>query len=435
VTSERVPYTQSGRMMAIATPLGQDVLLLEHLAIDEGVNGLFTIEAAVKSQRDDLQASDLIGASVDFRLKLKDDGTRWWNGFVTDLHEGSLTSRGTRSYALTVRPKLWTLSQRSDCRIFLGQTSPQIIEILCREHGIVDFVLRITGKPVPQDYSVQWNETDLDFMLRRMQEDGLFYWFDHQQGRHTLIVADHVSGYDKASEPNVRFAEGSAAQDHINAWRRRFAFTPGKRSGRDWQFLTMSTPEATQDTFADVPGNAQAELYEFPGRFADTWGAEGMMKNRIQASETGFETVEARSTVRTLAPAQTIVPQDVAKPSNVFSKQVVTAIRHEATDRTYETNGGQPAYANTFEVMPATRPATPHRTVRRPKIVGSQIALIAGPSGEEIFTDQFGRVKVWFPWDRRAKKDGSDTIWIRVGQPWAGSTWGTRSSHASAWNV
>ena len=414
MTAERVPYTQSGRMMAIATPLGQDVLLLEHLAVDEGINGLFTIAAAVKSQRDDLKAQDLIGASVDFRLKLKDDGTRWWNGFVTDLHEGSLTSRGTRSYALTVRPKLWTLSQKSDCRIFLGQTSAQIIETLCKEHGISDLQLRITGKPIPQDYSVQWNETDLAYMLRRMEEDGLFYWFTHQQGRHTLVVADHASGYDKAQEQSVRFAEGSAAQDHINQWRRRFAFTPGKRAGRDWQFLTMSTPEATQDTFAPVPGNAQAELYEFPGRFADTWGAEGMMKNRIQASETGYETVEAASTVRTLAPAQTFTPKDVAKPSNRFLPQVVTVIRHEAVDRTYETNGGQPSYTNAFKVTPATTPATPHRTIRRPKIIGSQIALIAGPSGEEIFTDQFGRVKVWFPWDRRAKKDGSDTIWIRV---------------------
>ena len=424
MTSGKVPYTQAGRMMAIATPLGEDVLLLEHLAIDEAINGLFTIQAQVKSQRDDLAAGDLIGSNVDFSLKLKDDGTRYWNGFVTDLHEGSLTSRGTRSYALTLRPKLWTLSQRSDCRIFRGTTSPQIVETLCKEHGISDLELRITGQPAPQDYSVQWNETDLAYMLRRIEEDGLFYWFLHKQGAHTLVVSDHVWGYDMSPEPEPRFTEGSPAQDYINRWRRSFAFTPGKRTGRDWAFLTMSTPEATQPSFATVPGNAPAELYEFPGRFADTSGAEQMTKHRIQATETGFETVEAASTVRTLGPAQKITPRDVAKPENVFAQQVITAIRHEAEDRTYETNAGVPSYANTFAVMPATTPATPHRTIRRPKIIGSQIALIAGPSGEEIFTDQWGRIKVWFPWDRRAVKDGSDTCWMRVGQPWAGTTWG-----------
>ena len=132
MTSDRVPYTQAGRMMAISTPLGEDVLLLEHLAIDEGINELFTIRAGVKSQRDDLKAGDLIGSSVDFRLKLKDDGTRWWNGFVTELHEGPLTSRGTRSYALTIRPRLWTLSQTSNCRKFQDLASPAIVEQLCK---------------------------------------------------------------------------------------------------------------------------------------------------------------------------------------------------------------------------------------------------------------------------------------------------------------
>ena len=132
----------------------------------------------------------------------------------------------------------------------------------------------------------------------------------------------------------------------------------------------------------------------------------------------------AASSVRTLGPGQTFTPTDVAKASDVFAAQVVTSIRHVAIDPTYETGGGRPAYDNTFTVMPATTPATPHRTIPRPKIQGQQIALIAGPSGEQIFTEQYGRIKVWWPWDRRAKKDGSDTCWIRVAQRWAGSTWG-----------
>ncbi len=411
-------------MMAISSLLGEDVLLLEHLAIDEAINGLFTIHAQVKSQRDDLRAGDLIGSSVDFSLKLKDEGTRWWNGFVTDLHQGSLTTRGTRSYSLTVRPKLWTLSQTSDCRIFRNMTAQQVIETLLSEHGIADFKLRITQNLTPIDYSVQWNETDLAYMLRRMEQMGLFYWFEHSQGRHTLIVADHQSGYRDSSEPEVRFTEGSAAQDYINRWNLRYAYTPGRRAGRDWNFLAMEAPQGEQANFNIVPGSAAKELYEFPGRFDDSWSAEQAMKYRIQATETGFETVDASSTVRTLAPGRRFTPQDVAKPSNAFQPQVVTSIRHEASNRTYETNGGKPSYANTFIVTPATTPATPHRTIPRPQILGSQIALIAGPQGEEIFCDQWGRIKVWFPWDRRAVKDGSDTCWIRVGQPWAGTTWG-----------
>ena len=421
----QVPYTQSGRMIAISTPLGEDVLLLEHLAVDEGINGLFSIHASVKSQRDDLKASDLIGSTVDFSLKLKDAGTRWWNGFVTELHEGPLTSRGTRSYALTIRPKLWVLSQTSNCRKFQNLASPSIVEQLCKEHGITDLDLRITGAPAAQEYSVQWNETDLDYLVRRLQFDGIFYWFEHQQGKHTLVVADHVSGYRDSSEPQVRYTLGSAAQDHITEWRRTFAFTSGKRAGRDWNFLTMNAPEGDQTSFDIVPGSAATELYEFPGLFSDSTSAEQAMKYRIQTTETGYETVAAASSVRTLGPGQRFTPQDTANPNDVFAQQVMISIRHVAHDQTYESAAtSRPSYENTFAAMPATTPATPHRTVPRPRIVGSQIALIAGPSGEEIFTEQYGRVKVFFPWDRLAQKDGSDTPWIRVGQPWGGTTWG-----------
>ncbi len=424
MTSDRVAYSQSGRMMAVETKLGPDVLLLHHLEIDERVNALFEIQAAVKAQRDDLQAGDLIGSSVDFRVKLKDGGERWWNGFVTQMHEGSLTTRGTRSYAMTVRPRLWLLSQRSDCRIHLSTTTEQIIETLLSEHGITDYKIRITQKLVSRDYSVQWNETDLDYLRRRLEQDGIAFWVDQAKGKHTLIFGDHYSSYDRAPEEEVRYAEGSAAMDNINTWRRSFAFTPGKRAAKDWNWLAMQAPGFDQTSFAQVPGNAAHELYEYPGRFDDSTSAEQATKMRIQATESGFETVEAASTVRTLGPGQTFTPIDVAKPDNKFAKQVVTAIRHVATDPTYETGGEVPSYDNTFTVIPATTIATPHRYTRRPRINGQQIALIAGPQGEEIFTNQYGQVKVWFPWDRRARKDGTDTIWIRVGQPWAGTTWG-----------
>ena len=411
-------------MMAVETKLGDDVLLLHHLEIDERVNALFEIQAAVKAQRDDLKAGDLIGSSVDFRVKLKDGGERWWNGFVTAMHEGGLTTRGTRSYAMTVRPKLWLLSQRSDCRIYLSTTTAQIIETLLSEHGITDYKILITQKLVTRDYSVQWNETDLDYMRRRMEQCGIAFWVEQAKGKHTLVFGDHYSSYDRAPEEEVRYAEGSAAQNHISEWRRSFAFTPGKRAAKDWSWLSMQAPGFDQTSFPQVPGNAAHELYEYPGRFDDSVSAEQATKMRIQATESGFETVEAASTVRTLGPGQTFTPVDVAKPDNKFAKQVVTAIRHVATDPTYETGGGTPSYDNTFTVIPATTIATPHRYTRRPRINGQQVALIAGPAGEEIFTNKYGQVKVWFPWDRRARKDGTDTIWIRVGQPWAGTTWG-----------
>ena len=432
MTSDRVPYTQTGRMITVSSRLGEDVLLLDRLDIWESINDLFEMHASVRSKRSDLQAADLIGSNVDFSLKLKNEERRYWNGLVTNLHEGPLISRNLRSYELTVRPALWLLSQKTDCRIFQNQTSLQIMQTLCSEHGINALDLRITGQLAPQPYSVQWNESDLNYMLRRMQIDGLFYWFEHREGVHTFVVADHQFGYRDCGEPQVRYTQGSSDRDHITDWRRTFSFIPGKRSGRDWNFELMSAPFGQQPSLVALPGNGTRELYEFPGGFLDTSAAREMMKHRMEATETAFETVEARSNVRFLAPGQRFTPYVVENTDQAFGQQVVTAIRHKIISETYEaaTNEtkapGRPEYENTFTVMPSQTPATPHRTVPRPRIVGSQIALIAGPQGEEIFTDQFGRVKLTFPWDRRAKADGSDTCWMRVGQAWAGTTWGSQ---------
>ena len=294
MTSERVPYTQSrpddgdrhaARRGHVACSINLD--------IDEAINALFEIRADVKSQRDDLRAGDLIGATVDYSLKLKDGGTRWWNGFVTALHEGPLTNRGTRGYAMTVRPKLWLMTQKS------GLPDPSSIKLLPRwsRRFAWSTALRTSSSASPASRSRRNTRSSgtrpiSPTCCAACRRDGLFYWFEHKQGHHTFVVADHYSGYRASSPSEVRYTLGSAAQDQITDWRRTFAFTPGKRTGRDWNFLTMQTPTATQSTFAAVPGNAQKELYEFPGRFADTTGAEQMTKNRIQATETGFETVE-----------------------------------------------------------------------------------------------------------------------------------------------
>ena len=145
----------------------------------------------------------------------------------------------------------------------------------------------------------------------------------------------------------------------------------------------------------------------------------------MMSSEADHQRSEGASTVRTLSPGRRFKPYDVANPTNIFDEQVIIEIIHTAHDRSYATNEeGEPEYQNTFVSIPSKVPATPHRLTKRPKIEGTQVALVAGPEGEEIHPDEYGRIKVWFPWDRRAKKDGSDTCWIRVAQNWAGAGWG-----------
>ncbi|BCM87002.1 fimbrial protein [Methylobacterium indicum] len=325
-----------------------------------------------------------------------------------------------------MRPRLWLMSQRSDCRIFLTQSTLEVLETLCAEHRIRNYTLAgITRPPPKRDYVVQWNETDLAYLLRRLQEEGLFYWFRHERGKHTLAVGDHPSAYDGSQDTRIRLAFGSSDAEHIHDWRRQLSFTPGKRSGNDYEFLTPNLDLASDTPSIDrVPENTAYELYEYPARALTREAGERATRLRMQATETGFDRVEGRSSVRTLAAGSRFTPYEVAHPRHVYPAQVVTQILHRAEDPTYESGAGTPHYENAFTTLPANRPATPHRTVPRPRIDGLQIALIAGPPGEEIHTDAFGRIKLQFPWDRRARGDGTDTGWVRVTQSWGGRTWG-----------
>ncbi|WP_236016057.1 type VI secretion system Vgr family protein [Brucella endophytica] len=427
-------FIQASRVLKLSTSLGEDVLLPERASITEGVNQLFEIEIAVRSKKN-IAPADLIGKPVDLELEVsqgeygEEPVRRCWNGLVTELHEGPAVTRGLRSYHLVVRPSLWLLSQTRDSRIWMDQDTLQVLETLLKEHGLTQAdtggVLR---RRPPIHYSCQFNESDLRYLLRRFEEEGYFYWFGHEKGLHRLHVANYANSWLKPEgDGRVRVAYGSSDSNHINEWKRRFTYVPGKRSGADWNYKTFGhIPIESTPSLVELPGNAKREIFEWPARAMDLDEARQVEKLRIQASEADHERVTGTSNVRILEPGRRFQPYDAANPDARFEEHVIIAAEHVIVDRSYETDGGSlPEYRNRFEAIPSRIPLTPHRTTPKPKIEGLQVAVVAGPQGEEIFCDSDGCVKLWFPWQRhRAKKDGTDTKWIRVSTNWAGQGWG-----------
>ncbi|SDP38868.1 type VI secretion system tip protein TssI/VgrG [Phyllobacterium sp. OV277] len=421
---------QADRILRISTSLGTDVLLAEKMDIHEEINGLFVIGIDVKSKQTDIRPEELVGTLADVSIEIAYGERRPWNGLITGFREGPPVSRGLRSYKLTIRPQFWLLSQRSDCRIWMDMTTLQVAETLLSEHGIKAAVTGgVVTPPVPIHYSVQWNETDLAYLTRRLEYDGLFYWFEHKDGEHTLHMASHPYGYTKGPETDVRFAAGSTDRNHISEFARDYQFTPGKRAGGDWNFEMPKGPQgATTPSLVSLPKNAEYELFHYPSKALDQSTNDQASKLRMQAVEADHEKIEGHSTVRTLAAGRRFKPYEVAHADHVFEEYVVTAIVHHIVDHSYETvQDGELDYSNSFIALPSRLPATPHRHTPNPRVDGSQVAIVAGPPGEEIHPDEYGRIKVWFPWQRnRTKKDGSDTCWIRVMQSWAGSTFGSQ---------
>ncbi|WP_082760231.1 type VI secretion system tip protein TssI/VgrG [Agrobacterium bohemicum] len=431
-------FIQASRVLKVKSPLGEDQLLPERMVINEGVSQLFEIQLNVRAKKESVKPEELIGRLIDVSVEVNqgdgEDGSgvrRPFNGLVTDLHEGPPITRGLRSYAMTIRPQMWLLSRRSDCRIWMDKTSVEIAETLFSEHGIpAPDTSGIIKTPPAQHYSVQFNERDLDYLRRRFEEDGLFYWFSHEDGSHKLHVADTANGWlgpspSAQGEGKVRLAQGSSDRNHINDWARRFSYVPGQRAGADWNFETPGmVPGNMTPSLVQMPDATKRELYEYPARIKTVEEAERAQKLRAQSIEADHDRVFGGSTSRILEAGRRFTPYEVAHPEHEYEEHVIIKASHTIVDRSYETNSNEPEYRNTFEAIPARVPLTPHRTTKRPKIEGTQVAIVAGPEGEEIHPDQYGRIKLWFPWDRKAKKDGTDTCWVRVAQNWAGSTWG-----------
>jgi type VI secretion system secreted protein VgrG len=432
-------FIQASRILKVSSPLGEDQLLAERVEIDEAVSTLFAIRLSVRAKREAVKPGELIGRLVDLSIEVEqgEDGDggvrRPFNGLVTELNEGPPVSRGLRAYSLVLRPQMWLLSRRSDCRIWMDKTAIDNVETLFSEHGIpAPDVSGIVLRPPPQHYSVQWNETDLDYLLRRFEEDGLFFWFSHEHGSHRLHVADSAISWAKPSasaqgKGRVRLAQGSSDRNHINDWARRFCYVPGRRAGADWNFETPNmVPGTMTPSLVQMPDAVKRELYEYPSRISTVSEAERAQKLRMQASESDHDRVFGRSTSRVIEVGRRFTPYEVAHPEHGYEEHVIVSMRQSVVDRSYETNSNDPEYSNSFEAVPSRVPMTPHRATKRPRIEGTQVAIVAGPSGEEIHPDKYGRIKLWFPWDRKAKKDGSDTCWVRVAQSWGGGTWGAQ---------
>jgi type VI secretion system secreted protein VgrG len=427
-------FTEAGRSLQINTPEGKDAFLTEKFWCRQVVNGLDEGKVVLRAKRDDVKAQDIVGKEVTVSLMTDHlGGRREWNYLVIGLSEQPRLTRGLRQYELALRPTLWLMSQRSDCRIFLNKTAVQIAEILCDEHGIKGLdTSRVFDLPPAQEYTVQWMETDLDFLMRMFQKFGIFFWTRQDNGKQVLVLSNKSIGWDKGADGDkgmTRIASGSTAETHISEWRADYQFVPGKHAGRDWNFEDPNRVQRSDiNSTVELPRNGSYEIYQYPALAMNGREAQKQMTSHAQASEAAHQTIVGKSDCRDLQPGAKVTPFDLSNPQYAYETAVIMSIEHTAVNPSYETTdeGTGPDYFNEFTALPASLPATPQRTIPRPRIDGTQIAIIAGPQGEQIHCDKYGRIKLKHLWDRRAKGDGTDTKWIRVIQPWAGSGWGVQ---------
>src|SRR5262245_20683529 len=419
-------FTQANRRLRISTPLGPDALLITSLTGTEGISTLFQFRAELVGRDEHLDFDAIVGKSVTVAIAAA-GGDRYVNGIVSRFAQSGTVGRHA-SYTADIVAWPWFLTRTTDCRIFQKKSVPEIVQQLFGEYGLTDFRFQLEGHHEPREYCVQYRETDYDFIARLLEDEGIFYFFVHENGKHTLVMADAPRAHDPCPVlDRIRFTheqESLGDEDVVTTFSKEQGVCAGKVTHTDYCFETPSI-----DLLASVAGNDSRglEIYDYPACVTKRDRSESLARIRQQEVDAARVVFHGGGYVRSLAAGYKFQLKSAGDSvSSTFDgTYVVTSVQHRASE-SYAAGDEESdlSYQNEFSCIEVATPFRPARTTPRPVMHGVQTAKVVGPAGEEIFVDEYGRVKVQFHWDREGKWDENSSCWIRISQDWAGKNWG-----------
>lgn len=423
VTSS-LSYTQKGRAISVKSVLGPDVLLLESFEGKETVAGGFKYTLGLLAKDPGISASKLIRTPITVTMHLSNDSDREITGLVSRFVQLD-QAEGLTVYEAEIRPWFWFLSLTSDYRVWQNLTVPEIVKTICSEAGFSDqLVLHLAKAQKPQEYRVQYGETHLDFICRLMEEEGIYWFAQHEDGKCNMVIADANNVSQTTLKLRLSTIGHAAEDDEVLSWFNVAQdVRPGKFTTMDYNFEKPST-QLKGEHAGKVPG----EVVEFPGGFAERDDGNPLASLRYQ--EIIAEQVEAEGAGRCRALTAGGKIEISKHPNKALNKAyLVTSVKQSAKLGDFRSGGDAGlAFKSSFTAIPFDTPYRPERTTPLPRAYGYESAVVVGPAGEEIFTDEYGRVRVQFFWDRKGKKDDKSSCWVRVSTLWAGKGWGAIST-------
>jgi type VI secretion system secreted protein VgrG len=426
-----MPYTQENRLIAIDTPLGKDVLLLAGFRGTEGLSRLFSFELNILSENHNISFEDIIGKNVTISVVLADEDKRYFNGLISRFSQGRGGGEAGGDprfshYRAAMVPWPWLLTRTADSRIFQKLSVPDIVEKIFKEKGFSDFKVKLHDSYEKRDYCVQYRETDFNFVLRLLEEEGIHYFFEHEDGKHTLVLAD--APQENKSCPKQKTARyqisagGWLEEDVITGLEKMQEIRPGKYSLSDFNFEIPNTGLEVNVPSKQKLGPGEREVYDYPGLYTRKAEGDRLAKIRMEEEEAQITKIAGSSNCRAFTSGYRFTLSDFYRSDMNNKDYVLTSLEHEA-NQDWEKEA-ELSYVNHFTCISFDVPYRPPRLTPRPVLEGAQTAIVVGPAGEEIYTDEHGRVKVQFHWDREGKKNENSSCWIRVSQVCAGAGWG-----------
>jgi type VI secretion system secreted protein VgrG len=414
-------FTQDSRLISLETKLGKDELLLTAFEGSEHLSNLFEFHLTALSSNHNIKPEDLIGEEITVNINAKHKVT--FHGLINSFAYGDVLGHNMREYRFTMVPWLWFLSRTEGRRIFQNKNTKEIVSKVFNDLGFKDFDFRAQGGKT-REYCVQYGESDLRFVSRLLEEEGFAYCFKQSSNKHTLVVVDQKNAYEACADTNLSYSHGSTPDNEITHWLHQYDFRTGVWTLNDYNFKEPAKSQlAEAKTVSKFKGNANYQHYDYPAVYDYSYNRE-LANMRMDAEEVPMNTIHGASTCSSFY-AGGLFKLDKHTNKEEQGTYLLTSVTHSVQDSSYYTgDGGNSHYSNSFTCIPASVHFRPLLKHQRPIMKGPQSAVVTGPAGEEIYIDEYGRIKVQFIWDREGKKDETSSCFLRVMQSWAGNQWG-----------
>ncbi|MEL7500066.1 MAG: type VI secretion system tip protein TssI/VgrG [Planctomycetota bacterium] len=419
--------TQQHRQARIDSPLGEDVIQLQHFRGRETLSRGFHYDLTVVSDDTGISGQSIVGKRISVTYFNEDGRQRVFNGFVSRFSYVQQVDlpKPRATYHLEMVPWLWFLKHNRDCQIFQEMSAPDIIKQIFNERGFSDFRIELSGSYPSREYCVQYRESDFQFVSRLMEEEGIFYFFEHNKDNHTLVLADSTSAYAELDEPEVRYTPiGQKHVEQLSSWQHVYEFRPGKVARKDFNFKTPSDDLVTDtNSMVKFDNSSALEIYDYPGLYVEPENGERLTKVRTQELEAEHDFVDGSGYYLSFSPGGRFKVSDHIRPGEKGKSYVLIDVHTEFNSNIGLNNEVTVDFQNQFRCIPAETIFRPLRSTEKPLVEGPQTAIVV-TDGQEIVVDEHARVKVQFHWDRYGQKDVNSSCWIRVSQHHASAEWG-----------
>jgi len=416
------------QLVAISTPLGDEKLLLRQAKINEELGQPFSIDVELLSDDEDISLDDILGENVTIRLETEHEN-RYFNGIVTEFFQKENIDRNA-CFGAVIKPWFWLLTLSENCRIFQEKNYPDIIKMVFDDLGFSDYEDQLTATYGLQEYIVQYNESDFNFVSRVMEQEGIYYYFIHIDGKHTLVLADDSSVQPDIGDIPFYEKEESGYQvdvEGIIKWENYRKIRTGGVSLADFDFILPSKNLNAVTSDPKTGSLSSLQKFNYPGKYTEREKGTNYTKILMEKENVHYAQKYAEGNFRTLYAGSQFTLIDHHREDQNDNYLVVKFSCVLKSDQYISSSGGQESdlFTCNFTAIPANVSYRAQQAAVKPRITGPQTAIVVGKSGEEIWTDKYGRIKVMFHWDRDAEADEKSSCWIRVSQSWAGKNWGS----------